>query len=85
MIADELELGDWAVDIIGLYLHLLQHAAVFCVHERSPIQVPDGPVRFYSNPGSDFPRNCWAEWNWTTVEASEVLDSEEDHEEIAIH
>ena len=43
MVTDDLELEDRAVDIIGLYLHPLQHAAVFCVHERSTIQVPDEP------------------------------------------
>ena len=50
MVTDDLELEDRAVDIIGLYLHPLQHAAVFCVHERSAIQVPDesGSVQFES-------------------------------------
>ena len=43
MVTDDLELEDRAVDIIGLYLHPLQHAAVFCVHERSTIQVVDEP------------------------------------------
>jgi hypothetical protein len=41
MVTADLELEDRTVDIIGIYLHPLQHAAVFCVHERSPIQVPD--------------------------------------------
>ena len=46
MLTEELELEDRAVNIIGLYLHPLQHAAVFSVHERTTIQVPDqsGPV-----------------------------------------
>ena len=50
MVTDDLELEDRAVDIIGLYLHPLQHAAVFCAHERSTIQVLDepGPVVFES-------------------------------------
>jgi transposase len=43
MVTDELELEDRAVDIIGLYLHPLQHAAVFCVHEGTTIQLPDQP------------------------------------------
>ena len=43
MVTDDLELEDRAVDIIGLYLHPLQHAAVFCVHEPSTIQVQDEP------------------------------------------
>jgi hypothetical protein len=30
-------------------------------------------------------RNCWADWNWTRLAASEVLDSAEDREEIEIH
>jgi transposase len=41
MVTDDLELEDRAVDIIGLYLHPLQHAAVFSVDERTAIQVPD--------------------------------------------
>jgi hypothetical protein len=50
MITDELELEERAVDIIGLYLHPQQHVAVFCVHERSTIQVSDEPgaVQFES-------------------------------------
>jgi hypothetical protein len=43
MLTDDLELEDRAVDIIGLYLHPLQHAAVFCVHEGTRIQTPDQP------------------------------------------
>lgn len=43
MVTDDLELEDRAVDIIGLYLHPLQHAAVFCVHEGTTIQIPDQP------------------------------------------
>jgi transposase len=43
MITDDLELEDRAVDIIGLYLHPVQHAAVFCVHEGTTIQIPDQP------------------------------------------
>jgi hypothetical protein len=41
MLTDDLELEDRAVDIIGLYLHPLQHAAVFCVHEGTRVQIPD--------------------------------------------
>ena len=50
MVTDELELEDRAVDIIGLYLHPLQHAAVFCVHEGTRIQIPNQPdsVQFES-------------------------------------
>ena len=44
MVTDDLELEDRAVDIIGLYLHPLQHAAVFSIHERTTIQVPDQSV-----------------------------------------
>ena len=40
MKTDDLELKDRAVDIIGLYQHALQHAAVFCVHEGTTIEVP---------------------------------------------
>ena len=50
MVTDELELEDRAVDIIGLYLHPLQHAAVFCVHERTTTQVPDQSARFIDAP-----------------------------------
>jgi DDE superfamily endonuclease len=41
MLTDDLELEDRAVDIIGLYLHPLQHAAVFCAHEGTRVQIPD--------------------------------------------
>ena len=41
MVTVDLELEERTVDIIGLYLHPKQHAAVFCIHERSPFQVPD--------------------------------------------
>jgi hypothetical protein len=41
MVTDDLELEERVVDIIGLYLHPLQHAAVFSVDERTTIQVPD--------------------------------------------
>ena len=41
MVIADLELEERTVDIIGLYLHPLQHAAVFCIHERSTIQVRD--------------------------------------------
>jgi transposase len=43
MVTDDLELEDRAVDIIGLYLHPLQHAAVFCVHEGTTIQISGEP------------------------------------------
>jgi transposase len=41
MATDDLELEERVVDIVGLYLHPLQHAAVFSVAERTTIRVPD--------------------------------------------
>jgi transposase len=41
MASDDPELERKATDIIGLYLHPPQHAAVFCVDEKSAIQALD--------------------------------------------
>lgn len=41
MASDDPELERQAADIIGLYLHPPQHAAVFCVDEKSAIQALD--------------------------------------------
>jgi transposase len=40
MVVEDLELEDRTVDIIGLYLHPPQHAAVFCVDEMPPVLAP---------------------------------------------
>jgi DDE superfamily endonuclease len=41
MVTDDLELEDRSVDIIGLYLHSPQHAAVFCVDEKTAFRIPE--------------------------------------------
>jgi DDE superfamily endonuclease len=41
LVTDEPELEDRSVDIIGLYLHPPQHAAVFCVDEKAAFRVPE--------------------------------------------
>ncbi len=41
MASDDPNFEEKAADIIGLYLHPPQHAAVFCVDERSAIQALD--------------------------------------------
>lgn len=41
MASDDPEFQRKAADIIGLYLHPPQHAAVFCVDEKSAIQAQD--------------------------------------------
>ena len=43
MVTDDLELEDRSVDVIGLYLHPPQHAAVFSVDEKTPFRIP-GPL-----------------------------------------
>jgi transposase len=41
MVTDDLELEHRPVDIIGLYLHPPQHAAVFCVDEKTSFRIPE--------------------------------------------
>lgn len=41
MSSDDPDFEKKAADIIGLYLHPPQHAAVFCVDEKTAIQAPD--------------------------------------------
>jgi transposase len=41
MVTDDLELKDRSVDIIGLYLHPPQHAAVFRVDEKNAFRIPE--------------------------------------------
>jgi transposase len=41
MVTDDLEFEDRSVDIIGLYLHPPQHAAVFCVDEKTAFRIPE--------------------------------------------
>ena len=41
MVTDDLELEDRPVDVIGLYLHPPQHAAVFSVDERTASRIPE--------------------------------------------
>ena len=41
MVTDDPEFEDRSVDIIGLYLHPPQHAAVFCVDERTAFRIPE--------------------------------------------
>jgi hypothetical protein len=41
MVTDDLELDERSVDVIGLYLHPPQHAAVFCVDEKTAFRIPE--------------------------------------------
>lgn len=41
MASDDPDFKAKAADIIGLYLNPPQHAAVFCMDEKSAIQAPD--------------------------------------------
>lgn len=51
MVTDDLELESRSVDIIGLYLHPPQHAAVFCVDQTTTFQAPDPLVPTLSTTG----------------------------------
>jgi transposase len=54
MVSDDFELEGRVVDIIGLYLHPPQHAAVFCIDEKTSLRVTDwfGPTPPSSAGGS---------------------------------
>jgi hypothetical protein len=41
MASDDPDFEQKAADVIGLYLNPPQHAAVFCVDEKTAIQAPD--------------------------------------------
>jgi transposase len=41
MVTDDLELEDRSVDVIGLYIHPPQHAAVFSVDEKTAFRTPE--------------------------------------------